>query len=120
MYKNMNIPDPSEHQIQNYVLSLFNANGFFLWRNNSALVHVQDRYGKSRMFRAGIKGGADIIGIAPDGKFCAFEIKRKGKQPTLIQKEFIRTINVKGGYGRVIDSPDEADRILKLLLTIND
>ena len=75
------------------------------------------------------KGVSDIIGILPDGRFLAIEVKKEGWQPPkpgtkayehfMEQKKFIDTIRRNGGVGffancvdHVIDNLGFRDRYL--------
>ena len=89
--------DATEKQIQNSIIAYLNSTGCYSWRNNSGLVHMRDRFGHDRMWRAGIKGGSDILGIARDGRFIAIEAKRR-KEGYPIQEAFLQEIKQRGGY----------------------
>lgn len=62
-----------------------------------------------------IKGVADILGVLPDGKFLAIEVKSKGRKSatTLEQKAFLNNINVNGGIGFVADCLQDVQNNLK-------
>lgn len=70
-----------------------------------------------KAFRAGqtIKGISDILGILPDGRFLAIEVKipNKGGQPkskpTDHQLWFLNEVNRNGGLGFVACSFDDID-----------
>lgn len=95
-----------EKDIQKAVLEYFNMNGFWVWRNNSGAFVLGDK--KKRFFRAGFSGISDLIGIAPDGKFIAVEVKRKGGKLTEKQKHFLELVRDMGGYALVVYSIDDA------------
>jgi len=101
-YKNIKLGE-TEHEIQKRILERlsFLKNGFF-WRENSGMVKQTDARGKVRMWRAGIKGIADIVGVY-QGRFIAIEVKRKGKKPSLDQKAFLQRIEDCGGIAFVCD-----------------
>jgi len=105
------IPPPTEKEIQNFTLSLFNSRGYYLWRNNTGMVHIGEGR-NARMFHAGLKGSADIIGVSPKGLFVALEIKRKGKKPSPFQVNFLKEVKDKGGIAEVIDSIEGAEQLL--------
>lgn len=64
------------------------------------------------MWRAGVKGGSDILGIAKDGKFIAVECKIKGNKPTALQELFLDEIRSRGGYGIVAYDLKDVENIL--------
>ena len=101
--------NPTEKEIQNFTLNLFNFKGYYLWRNNTGMVHVGE--GRSaRMFRAGKKGSADLIGVTPKGMFIALEIKRKGGKQSEWQKLFQSEVEQRGGIYVLISSIEQAER----------
>lgn len=95
--KNNSLPGPTEHEIQSSILERLNflKNAFF-WRENSGLVRIPGANGKDRMFRAGISGIADIMGIW-NGTPIAIEVKRPGKKPTPNQIAFKVRYEMCGG-----------------------
>lgn len=103
----------SEKDVQARILKRLGLvrNGFF-WRENSGMVQQQDKYGKTRMWRAGIKGIADIIGVYK-GVFVGIEVKAKGKKPSEYQTAFLRRVRECGGVGFVCDDDTEVLELLK-------
>lgn len=65
------------------------------------------------MWRAGIKGGSDIIGVAKDGRFIAIECKHGSNKPTPHQVEFLNEIEVRGGYAVIARGVDDLPDDLK-------
>ena len=113
--------EENEKEIQNAILSFLNISGNYAWRNNSAFVKTNytTKAGiqKHGAFRAGIKGGSDILGICGrDGKLIAIECKRKGQKATPVQEMFLNEIKAKGGYCGVAHSLDEAIQIMKPII----
>lgn len=110
----------TEHQIQNAILGYLNSQGHYCWRNNSGMVHMRDKYGRDRMWKAGLKGSSDIIGIATDGRFIAIECKRKGKKPTPQQEAFLQEIKQRGGYAGIATSIEDTQVIMNHYETTNN
>ncbi|NCX94329.1 MAG: VRR-NUC domain-containing protein [Gammaproteobacteria bacterium] len=73
---------------------------FVCWRQNQGAMKLDTRYIRFS-YRDGI---SDIIGIAPDGRFVAIEVKRPGKKPTPTQAEFLEMIRRQGGIAIVATS----------------
>lgn len=90
------LPQPTEHEIQNTILERLNfvKNGFF-WRENSGLMTAEYK-GVKRMWRAGIAGIADVMGLW-QGTPIAIEVKRPGKKPSPDQLAFKRRFEECGG-----------------------
>lgn len=65
-------------------------------------------------YRFGKPGSSDILGILDDGRFLAIEVKRPGKEPTEVQREFLENINKNGGLAFVAYSVDDARSMLGL------
>lgn len=101
----------NEKEVVNYLIHLLNSKGGFVWRNNSGIARMKYK-GRERMWRAGISGSSDIIGIAPDGKFIAIECKYGKNKPTERQLQFIKEVTDRGGYGVVAYGPDDIPKKL--------
>ena len=99
----------SEAQIQQEVRVAASQMGAIVWRNNTGA--LKDRNG--RIVKYGLcVGSSDLIGIYK-GRFLALELKRKGKNPTPKQQNFIDVVNKAGGIAGVVRSVED----LKYLLT---
>lgn len=59
-------------------------------------------------------GSADLIGIAPGGKFLAFEIKTGRGRATTEQQRFINAVLTAGGIAGIVRSPAEAVALLNM------
>ena|SRR5260221_9857440 len=107
----------AERDIQKSILEWLNLTGFFVWRMNVGAATYTDKHGKSHQFRFGFPGISDIIGLCPNGRFIAVEVKKpKGKGPTIDQLTYIDIINKHGGIGMVARSlEDVQDRLKKEL-----
>ncbi len=62
------------------------------------------------------KGVADIIGILPDGRFLAIEVKKPGGRLTELQKEFLNAVRHNNGVGIVAYSVDDVIEVLEPIL----
>ncbi len=100
-----------EKDIQNAILGRlkFVKNGFF-WRENSGMIKAEYK-GKVRMWRSGIKGISDIMGIY-NGIGVAIEVKRPGNKPTPFQIAFMERYSLCGGIAFVCD---DDSKVLKQL-----
>lgn len=112
-----------ETKIQNQILlSLSNA-GCTVWRVETSGVWVGRQIHKdgdtvtlanARMFLSGLcKGGSDIIGIDPIGRFLAVEVKTETGRPTKEQLNFINAVKAAGGIAGIARSPREALELLR-------
>lgn len=100
----------SEANIQNDILVALSKAGATVWRNNTGA--LQDKTG--RLVRYGLcKGSSDIIGICPDGRFLAVEVKKTTGRVTEDQVRFIDAVRAKGGRAGVARSVEDALRILE-------
>lgn len=103
----------TETQLKKQVLEWLNyQSGVFAWSSGTGTFFIKDK-GKTRCFRAGIKGMSDILGIIKGGVFLAIELKVKYNQPTIDQKMFLEKIKGLGGIGIVAHSLDEVIAYLK-------
>ena len=123
---------PLEKDIENAILKHLHAMGIFAWKNQSTGVFDPS----SGLWRASnnpfhINGVSDILGILPDGRFLAIEVKRplkkkirtqedyfKASDSTVSpeQKAFIRKINSLGGVGFFADNIDTVSNYLAVHL----
>jgi len=90
------------------LLALSNA-GCIIFRNNVGC--LPDRTGRPVRYGVGGNGGSDLIGIAPDGKFLAIEVKTALGQPTDAQLNFIQAVQRQGGRAGIARSAAEAVEI---------
>jgi hypothetical protein len=95
--------------------------GIVLSRNNSGA--FKDKSGRFIKFGLFNPGGSDLIGfknvvITKEmiGKkiaiFLAIEVKQKGKQPTVEQRQFIDFVNKNGGIAFVCDDVKNLQKLL--------
>ena len=91
----------TETQLVNVCISYLLYKGHYVWRNNSGVTRnvYTNKSGQTRerMWRSGIKGGSDIIGVTKTGKFLAVECKIRPNKLTDIQKNFLSEIYIHGG-----------------------
>ena len=68
----------------------------------------------ARMIQAGLtKGGADIIGVAPDGRFLAVEVKTETGRIRPEQEVFLQVVRKAGGIAGVARSVEEALQLIQ-------
>lgn len=96
-----------EIQLQKLIRDWINLSGGFVWRNNSGQFSITDKSGKLRYFKAGIKGGSDLVGVWKNGQFLAVEVKVGKNKPSYYQIRFLEEITRRGGIGFVAYSLDE-------------
>jgi len=103
----------NEQALVKAAIAMLRAHGFYCWRQNQG--GVKASYGgKSRFVKfAHVNGISDIIGIAPGGKFCAFEAKVGRNKPTEDQLAFIENVKAHGGVAGVFYSLDELHELVK-------
>ena len=111
-----------ETRIQNAILLALSEAGCTVWRVETAgawvgrVIHKERdtvTLAGARMFTTGLcKGGSDIIGVAPDGRFMAIEVKTKTGKPSKEQLTFIDIIRNAGGIAGIARSPAEALELL--------
>ena len=105
----------SENQVQNAILEYLEWLGIFAWRNNSTGVFDP----KKKIFRKAqgkhvINGVSDILGILPNGKFLAIEVKSpQNKKRPKHQVDFIKKIHDSGGLAFFADNLDYAANRIK-------
>lgn len=96
-----------ERIIENQIFAYLKAHGIFCWKTDSVGLYNPTRkvFMKSHNPHR-IKGVADIIGILPDGRMLAIEVKSPKGYPSKDQKEFIANITARGGLAFISRSLD--------------
>lgn len=88
----------TETDIQKEILEYLQTTGIFAWRNNT---------GRKGKVSFGLPGSSDIIGILPDGRFLAVEVKGPKTKVQKNQKEFLSGIKHRGGVAFVARSIED-------------
>jgi len=70
-------------------------------RGNISFYHWWDQWGQAQC-----SGISDIIGLSPNGRMIAIEVKLPGKKRTAEQIRFQDCIARRGGLVAVVDIPD--------------
>jgi len=106
-----------ESLIKSAILNFLSLKGIFCWINKS-----QGTWDPARkIFRKNnsaheIKGVADILGIMPDGRLLAIEVKSKTGHLTPEQRRFIDAVNNRNGLAFVARSIED---VLKHIPELN-
>lgn len=95
-----------ETDIVRQILQYLSYRHIYCWRNNVGGTVYE---GKSRNYfvKHGLKGSFDIIGILPDGRFLAIEVKNEKGRVSEFQQLFIDNINNNHGVAFVARSIDD-------------
>ena len=99
-----------EKDIQYTILQYLKLKGYFVWKNNvSGIKKPNGSYIPSSS-----KGTSDILGISPDGKLIALEVKKPSTRThtTPAQDAFLAEVRSRGGYAGVVCSTEDVDRLL--------
>lgn len=107
-----------ETKIQNAIMIALSNAGCTVWRNETSgawvgkVIHKaanQVTLNNARMITFGLcVGSADLIGIAPDGRFMAVEVKTNSGRPSAEQLKFIAHVNENGGVAGIARSTKDA------------
>lgn len=103
----------SETDLVRAILKYLHVVGILAWRQNTGAASFQDA-GRSRFVRFGVPGISDILGVLPDGRFLAIEVKMPGRKVTWKQCDFINAITDNGGLAFVATSIEDVQEKLKL------
>lgn len=87
-----------EAKLKTDIIEYLKFLGIFCWNNRNVGVY-NPKYGK--YIPSTVKGVSDIIGILPNGKFLAIEIKVKPNKLTEHQKWFLEQIKKNNGVAIV-------------------
>ena len=98
-----------EGRIKTACLRYLERRGFFVWNNPSGAVRIAP----DRWLHFGRKGSSDIIGLLPDGRFLAVEVKSDHGRISPEQSVFLERIRGSGGLAVVVKSWQELDQVLR-------
>ena len=107
-----------EQNIENEILLWLNMSGIFAWKVKTVGVFdpVKKIYRRSNN-RYHIKGVSDVLGILPDGKLLAIEVKSKAGRASPEQIQFIDKIKASGGVALIARSLEEVIETVRPYLT---
>lgn len=111
------IPEPKkkpkakpETKIVHDCMLVLQTHHIFAWRNNTGATWMN-----GRPVFYGLKGSSDIIGLLPDGRFLAVEVKSSGGKQSDSQKSFERgVVNNHGVYLLVHTAGELNDKLQTL------
>lgn len=106
----------SETEIQTMILDFLNKKGIFCFRVNTTGIYDPTTQTYRRPGKFSLKGTSDILGILPDGRFLAIEVKTKSGKVSLEQSAFIDKINIKNGKAFVARSVQDVEDNLRIYL----
>lgn len=111
------MPGMTEQQLKTLIKNYLITKGHLVWVNNSGV--TRNRYTNKagvtseRAWRAGVKGGSDILGIEKGtGRFIAVECKVGYNKPTPDQEYFLHEIERRGGHAIVAYTLEDVQRYL--------
>ncbi len=97
----------SEAEIQNLILDFLNRNRIFAFRVNTTGIFDPVKKIYRTMGKFSLKGVSDIIGILPNGRFLAIEVKSSTGRVSTEQQAFINKIMAMGGVALVARSLED-------------
>ena len=102
-----------EKEIENQILEYLNHLGLYCWKNQS--VGVWDQ--RKKIYRRPMNkfhrnGVADILGILPDGRLLAIEVKSAKGRLSDHQKEFLKNVEDNNGLAIVARSLDDLHAVV--------
>src|SRR6266853_757631 len=96
-----------EQSIQRAILDYLRWRGIFCWKNNNSGIYVKAR---NTYIPSHAVGVSDILGVLPGGRILCVEVKRPGGKLSEPQRQFLESINERGGLAFVACSVDEVER----------
>lgn len=87
----------SATELTNCIMLALADIGCLTWRNNCGA--LPDKRGVWVRYGVGNPGGSDIIGLMPNGRFLAIEVKAGRDTERPDQVAFINAVNMTGGLG---------------------
>ncbi len=101
----------SEANVQKQIMMALSEAGAIVWRNNTGV--LKDANGRPVKFGLCV-GSSDLIGICPDGRFLAVEVKAAKGRVTDAQERFISAVRRMGGRAGVARDVQDALDILAI------
>jgi len=101
------LPLEKEPHIVQGIVQYLKLSGFIVWRQNTGATKFTDRTGREQMVRFGFPGLSDVLGILPDGRFLAIEVKKPGGRVSPEQKAFLEAATMNKALAFVAFSADE-------------
>lgn len=98
-----------ESEIQKAILQYLHARGIFAWTNKTT--GTFDPYKKTFRKFTGLRGVSDVLGVMPNGRFLAIEVKAKDGRVSPDQKSFIEQINKEHGLAFVARSVADVEKV---------
>jgi hypothetical protein len=98
-----------EMDILRLIMVALSEKGCVVWRNNVGV--LKNAAGIPIKFGLCV-GSSDVIGISPDGRFLAVEVKTDKGKPSPDQIRFIEAIKRKGGIAGIARSASDAVALL--------
>jgi len=98
-----------EGRIKAGCLRYLERRGFFVWNNPTGAVRIAP----DRWVHFGRKGSPDIIGVLPDGRFLAVEVKSPHGRLSPEQSAFLEKVRRLGGMALVVRGWRELDGALR-------
>lgn len=97
-----------ESDIQKSILNHLLWRRYFVWRNHTTGIYNKRGGG---FIPTGMTGVADILGILPDGRFLAIEVKRPKGKLTENQTTFLKNIEDNKGLAFVARSIVDVEQV---------
>ena len=116
---------PEREVVREVLAYLRTIPGVTAWRCNTGMAMLPGRGGKPMPVRFGVKGMADIVGWKTEAiyverigkihraRFLAIECKREGQEPTVLQAQFLQSVQDAGGIGIVAHGVEDVVKALE-------
>lgn len=104
-----------EKDIETAILNRLFELGIFAWKNHTTGTYDAKSGGFRRNSTYAIKGVSDILGVLPNGRFMAIEVKSMTGRVSLSQKKFLGRVEKLGGIGFVARSVKDVEEKLSSL-----
>ena len=111
-----------ETAVQRRIMLALSEAGCTVWRNETAgawvgrVIHKdgqQVTLSSAHLIKFGLAiGSSDIIGITPDGRFLAVEVKTDTGRATKEQLQFIESVRRAGGVSGIARCPADALQLI--------
>lgn len=107
------IKNQSEKDIENQILEYLSLKNIFAFKVEKTGIYDPTKgVFRKKKSKYNINGISDILGILPNGKFIAIEVKSKYGILSLEQSLFLSAIKNNGGFGFVARSVNDVESLI--------
>lgn len=103
----------SEKEVENEILAWLQMCPGLYWKNNSVGIYDRTKGSYRRPSKYHINGTSDVLGVFPDGRFVAIEVKSQRGKVSESQDLFLKAVVKNGGIALIARSLEDVQQRFK-------